>query len=201
MAAPDQTALLFIECQRGVVGDLSMLPALAEAAAPKLQTMGRLADGARSAGVQVFHLTYLPIAGGRSTNRRAPMMRMTTASSAWTADDPAVEVVEEIGVGTGDIVLPRRAGISPMWRTDTLTILRNIGIDEVVVAGVSTNWAVPLTVAALADDDFTPVIPTDAVAGVPAEHHESMLRHALGFVARLTTTDDLLAAWAEPPTR
>ena len=104
-------------------------------------------------------------------------------------------MVPEIGVGPDDIVLPRATGISPVWRTETLTILRNMGIDEVVCAGVSTNWAIPLTVAAVVDENMAAVVPTDAVIGAPAEHHESMLTHALGFVARLTTTDDLVASW------
>lgn len=188
-------ALLFIECQRGVVGDLSMLPALAEAAAPALPAMGRLAAAARAAGVPVFHLTYLPLLGGASANARAPMMRFTKATAAWTDDHPAVEVVPEIGVEPGDVVLPRRAGVSPVWRTETLTILRNMGVTEVVVAGVSTNWAVPLTVAGVVDEDMTAIVPTDAVVGTPPEHHESMLRHALGFVAELTTTDELISRW------
>lgn len=196
MATPEETALLFIECQRGVIGDRSMLPALAELAAPALPTMGRLAAGARQAGVQVFHLTYVPLAGGRSTNRRAPLMRATRASTGWMPGGPETEVVDEIGLDPADIVLPRASGISPVWRTETLTILRNMGIDEVVCAGVSTNWAIPLTIAAVADEDMTPVVPVDAVIGVPAEHHESMLAHALGFVAKLTTTDELVAAWA-----
>jgi len=195
MATPEQTALLFVECQRGVVGDRSMLPMLAELAAPVLPTMGRLAAGARAAGVQVFHLTYTPVAGGRSTNRRSPMMRATKSSATWQPGDPETEVVPEIGVGPDDIVLPRATGISPVWRTETLTILRNMGIDEVVCAGVSTNWAIPLTVAAVVDENMSAVVPTDAVIGAPAEHHESMLTHALGFVARLATTDDLVASW------
>ena len=45
MSRPDTTALVFIECQRGVVGDLSVLPALAESARPVLVSMGRLAAG------------------------------------------------------------------------------------------------------------------------------------------------------------
>jgi nicotinamidase-related amidase len=192
----EHSALLFVECQRGVVGDRSMLPALAAAAAPVLPAMGRLAAGARTAGVLVFHLTYAPVAGGRSTNRRSAMMRATRSSGGWKPGDPETEVVPEIGVGADDIVLPRASGISPVWRTETLNILRNMGVEEVVCAGVSTNWAIPLLVAAVADENMTPVVPTDAVVGVPASHHQSMLDHALGFVARLTTTDDLLAAWA-----
>jgi nicotinamidase-related amidase len=49
--------------------------------------------------------------------------------------------------------------------------------------------------AAAADEDFAVTIVRDATAGVPASHHESMLRHTLAFVGRLATTDDLVTAW------
>jgi len=193
---PDKTAVLFIECQRGVVGDLSVLPALAESARPVLATMGRLAAGARRAGVLVAHLTYLPLAGGRSTSDRSPLMRATASNAAWTESHPAVEIVPEIGFGPDDLVLPRHQGISPVHRTEVLAVLRNMGITEVVVAGVSTNLAIPLAAAGAADEDFAVTIPTDGCIGTPLEHHASMLKHSLGFVARLATVDELLAEWS-----
>ena len=107
MSEPRTTALLFVECQRGVIGDLSVLPALAEAAQPALGAMARLASGARGAGVQVVHLTYLPLAGGRSASQRAPLMRATSSTAAWKESDAPLEIVPEIGVG------PRRPAASP----------------------------------------------------------------------------------------
>jgi nicotinamidase-related amidase len=199
MSKPDTTALVFIECQRGVVGDLSVLPALAAAARPALATMGRLAEGARRAGVLVVHLTYLPLAGGRSASRRSALMRATSATAGWSASHPATEVVPEIGIGPNDLVLPRHQGISPVHRTEVLTVLRNIGMQEIVVAGVSTNLAIPLVAVGAADEDFAVTIPTDASIGTPPEHHESMLRHSLAFIARLTTVDELLAEWSASP--
>jgi nicotinamidase-related amidase len=199
LTPPDRTAVLFVECQRGVVGDLSMLPVLAEACAPALPAMGRLAAGARAAGVAVVHLLYVPVAGGRSTNRRSLLMRATQASAGWTASSPEAQVVEPIGVGLDDIVLTRASGISPVYRTDVFPILRNMGVDEIVVAGVSTNWAIPLVAASASDENFAVTVPPDAVAGTPVEHHESMLRHALGLVARLRPVDDIVAAWTAPP--
>jgi nicotinamidase-related amidase len=192
---PETTALVFVECQRGVVGDLSVLPALAASAQPVLATMGRLAAGARSSGVHVAHLTYLPAASGRSTNRRSPLMRSLMATAEWNETHPAAQVVPEIGVGPDDLVLPRHQGISPVHRTETLAILRNMGIEEIVVAGVSTNLAVPLVAVGAADEDFAVTIPTDACIGTPPEHHASMLKNGLAFVARLTTVGDLLAEW------
>jgi nicotinamidase-related amidase len=193
---PDTTALLFNECQRGVVGDLSVLPALAEAARPALTAMGRLAAGARRAGVVVAHLTYVPLAGGRSASRRSPLMRATAATAEWSPSHPALEIVPEIGVGPDDLVLPRHQGISPVHRTEVLSVLRNMGITDVVVAGVSTNLAIPLAAVGAADEDFAVTVPTDACVGTPPEHHDSMLRHSLAFVARLATVDEILAEWS-----
>jgi len=193
----DRTALVMIECQRGVVGDLSMLPSLADAARLVLPTIGRMASAARSAGAHVVHLTYLPLAGGGSTSRKSPLMRATKVSAEWTATSPEVQVVEEIGVDPGDIVLPRHQGISPVHRTETLTVLHNLGVEEIVIAGVSTNWAIPLVAAAAVDENFSVIIPVDAVAGVPIEHHESMIKHALGLVASLSTADELIAEWKD----
>ncbi|HEY1829495.1 MAG TPA: isochorismatase family protein [Acidimicrobiales bacterium] len=191
-----KTAVLFIECQRGVVGDYSVLPALAESARPVLAAMGRLAAGARLHGVRVAHLTYIPVAAGRSTNRRSPLMRATTSTSEWNEEHPAAEVVPEIGVGPEDLILPRHQGISPIHRTETLAVLRNMGIEEVVVAGVSTNLAIPLVAVGAADEDFAVTVPTDATVGTPPEHHASMLKNSLAFVARLSTVDDLLDEWS-----
>ncbi|MGA2933231.1 MAG: isochorismatase family protein, partial [Acidimicrobiales bacterium] len=176
--------------------DLSVLPALAESARPVLAAMGRLAAGAREAGVQVAHLTYLPLAGGRSANRRAPLMRATASNSVWDVSHPAMEIVPEIGVGPDDLVLPRHQGISPVHRTETLAMLRNMGIEEVVVAGVSTNLAIPLVAVGAADEDFAVTIPTDACIGTPPDHHASMLKNGLAFVARLTSVDGLLTEWS-----
>jgi ureidoacrylate peracid hydrolase len=193
MTIPEKSALLFVECQRGVVGDLSVLPALAEAAAPVLADLGRLAEGARLAGVQVAHLTYCPMASGRSTNRRSPLMRATASTEEW---GEAAGVVDEIGVGPDDLVFPRHQGISPVHRTEALAVLRNLGIEEVVVAGVSTNLAIPLVAVAAADEDFAVVIPTDGVIGIPVEHHVSMLKYSLAFVGRLATIGDVLQEWS-----
>jgi nicotinamidase-related amidase len=196
MSEPRTTALLFVECQRGVIGDLSVLPALAEAARPALTAMARLAAGARSAGVVVIHLTYLPLAGGRSVSQRSPLMRATASTAAWRESDAALEIVPDIGLGPDDLVLPRHQGISPVHRTEVLSVLRNMGMTNVVVAGVSTNLAVPLVAVGAADEDFAVTVATDATVGTPAEHHASMLRHSIAFVARLATTDELLAEWS-----
>lgn len=193
-------ALVIVECQNGVVGHESVLPALAEEVQPVLPVIGRLANGARSAGATVVHLTYVPALGNRSSNRKPTMFgRVLALMDDWTPGHPATQVVDEIGVGPGDLVLPRHSGLSPSHSTELFAVLRNAGIDTVVLAGVSLNIAIPVVAAELTDEGFSVVIARDAVAGTPADYGEAVLRNTLAFIATLTTVDELLDRWAQPP--
>jgi nicotinamidase-related amidase len=194
---PEHTALVVVECQNGTVGPDSALPALAEAAVPVLPVIARLARAARKAGVPVVHLTYVPTFDGRSTNRNTPLQHMMEPlTSGWIAGSPGTQVVDEIGVDPGDLVLPRHSGMSPTHSTELFAVLRNIGVRTVVLAGVSLNVAIPVSAIELADEGFGVAVPRDSVAGTPAEHADSMLRHTLRLLATITTADEVIAAWS-----
>jgi nicotinamidase-related amidase len=188
---------LFIECQNGLLGDGAVLPALADAARPAVGAMARLAAGARAAGARVVHLTYAPVAGGRSANRRTPLTRwLEPRVGGWHPGHPATEPIPEIGVAADDLVLVRHTGIAPTYGTETFRLLRNLGIEAVVLAGISLNVAIPLVAAQAADEDFDVYVARDAVAGTPAEYAAAVLDHTVAHLATLCATDDLLAAWA-----
>lgn len=192
---PSTTALLLIECQNGIIGPASVLPELAAAAAPILPALARLAEGVRSAGGLVVHLIYVPVLDNRSSNR-APRLfaHVLPLMQDWTPSHTATQVVDEIGVAPGDLVLARHSGMSPTAGTEVFPLLRNAGYTDVVVAGVSLNIAVPVVVTHAADEGFPSIVPRDAVAGTPAEHADSMLRHTLNALSTIATTDEVLAA-------
>ncbi|HEX5585797.1 MAG TPA: cysteine hydrolase [Acidimicrobiia bacterium] len=195
---PDTTALVLIECQGGVVGAQSMLPELAAAAGPALEVISILAARAREVGVLVVHLTYVPIAGNRSSNRKPPLFAAINHNmDTWAPNEPETTVVPEIGVGPNDLVLERHQGLSPTYGTETYKILRNLGMTTLLVGGVSTNVAIPTASAEAVDEGFSVVIARDATVGTPAEHHESMLRHTLPFIATMTSSEKVLHEWAE----
>ncbi len=76
---PDRTALIFQELQRGVVGEESALPALAEAAREVgvIPNAARLGAAARAAGVPVIHATAENLPGGFGVNRNARLFAGT----------------------------------------------------------------------------------------------------------------------------
>jgi nicotinamidase-related amidase len=196
---PASTALVIVECQNGVVGQGSALPALAAAAtaAGILPVIGRVARAARKAGARIIHLTFVPVYGGLSMNGNTPLQHdIAGKTSGWTADGPSTAVVDEIGVEPGDLVLPRHSGMSPTHSTELFALLRNLGVRTVVLAGVSLNVAIPSAAIELADEGFSVVIARDSVAGTPAEHADSVLRYTLRFLATITTADEVIAAWS-----
>ncbi|MFE4970435.1 isochorismatase family protein [Streptomyces sp. NPDC056660] len=194
---PAHTALVISECQNGVVGPSTTLPELAAAAAPVLPVIARVAEAARKAGVHVVHLTYAPVLGNRSSNLNTPLMAKTSQETgSWAKERSAGQVVDEIGTEPGDLVLQRHTGMSPTHNTELFALLRNIGVTSVLLAGVSLNVAIPVATTELADEGFRVAIARDTVAGTPAEHAESMLRHTLRHLATITTANEVIAAWS-----
>src|SRR5437899_5486264 len=142
---PAHTVLVLQELQHGVVGADSALPGPA-AAGREVGLVGncaRLATGARAGGVRVVHTTAENLPGGFGVNRNARLF--AGARSAGAANAPgthSVQPLDEIGVGDGDLVLPRYHGLSPLTDGPLDALLRNEGITTIVLTGVSVNVAI-----------------------------------------------------------
>ena len=195
---PKHTALLLVECQKGVIGSESSLPALAEAAAGGLRsTLGELATAARGAGLKVVHGLAMvrPDQWGSSRNARL----FGASRNAPVQQHPgttATEPIDEVGYVDGsDVLMPRFHGLAPSSGTELDRLLRNEAVTTVVVAGVSLNIAIPNTVFDLVNAGYQVVVPTDAVKAVPPEYGEAVLEHTLSLVATLVDVDDLIGVW------
>ena len=194
---PAHTVLCVVECQNGVIGAESALPALAEAAADMLPALRGLADAARGAGVKVVHATaqVFPDRWGANDNarlfgvaRRSPVQLLAGS----TAADPVPETGYDPAI---DVIVPRFHGLSPFSGTELEHLLRNAGVDTVVLAGVSLNVAIPNAVFDLVNAGFQAVVATDCVVATPPEYGEQVLANTLAYVATLAGSDELAAAW------
>lgn len=195
---PARTAVVTSEIQGGVVGEQAALPALAEAfRAEALPNVARLAAAARTAGVTVVHCTFERRPDGKGSNANARLFTGVARSPVQlTPGTPAVEVVPEVGVDPADLVLVRHHGVGPMGGTDLDAVLRNLGVTTIVAVGVSVNVALLSLAMDAVNAGYQVVVPRDGVAGVPAEYAEAVLDQTMALLATLTTTDEVLAAWA-----
>jgi nicotinamidase-related amidase len=126
----------------------------------------------------------------------APLYKIAARSGVdLRPGSPGAAVVAAFGPVDADTVVARFAGIGPMHGTDLDATLRNLGCRTVVAVGVSLNVGLTNLVMDAVNLGYDVVVPTDAVAGVPADYAEAMLRNTIAMLATLTTTADVVAAW------
>jgi len=196
LLVPAHAALVTQECQRGVIGDRSVLPEMAKAAAPIVPQIAELARVARSVGARVVHCTALRRADGLGSSSNARLFAATRKSPVpMTPGSPQADVLPEIGVAESDLVVPRFHGLSPMHGTELDPILRNLGIRTVVAVGVSVNLALTNLVLDAVNAGYQVVVPRDAVAGLPAAYVDAVFEHTLSLVATVTTAAEVLSVW------
>ena len=201
---PERTAVVTMELQRGVVGDVATLPDLVEAAeaADVLEACGRLVAGARTAGIPVVHAQVEWAADRRGTPLNTPLAAALARNPGqMLTGTAAVEPIPELGDTSGDLRSVRRHGLTPFTGTDLDALLRSLGTTTVVAIGVSLNVGMLGLCLSAADLGYRVVVPTDATVGVPAEYGAQVLQHTLAPVATLTTVTELVQRWREPGQR
>lgn len=195
---PATTALMTVECQRGVVGEESALPELADQARKSgaLARTARLVACAHAADVQVLHAVAERRPDGRGANSNARLFRAAERLPVkQLTGSSAVRVADPVPVSDADLVVRRLHGLSPIAGTDVDALLRNLGVRTLVVTGVSANVAIPNAVFDAVNLGYTAVVPADAIAGVPADYTPAMVRNTLALVATVTTADEVIACW------
>ena len=200
LVAPAHTAVVTMELQRAVVGDLATLTALSDAAesAGMPANAGRLCAAARAAQARVVHCNavFRPDRQGSVANCRMLAASMKMAGDSLDRGRPGTANIAELDVQPSDLIVERTHGLTPFVGTELDQLLRNMGVTTVVAVGNSLNVGVLGLVLAAVDLGYQVVVPADAVVGVPVAYGEALMANTVSLLATITTTDDLVAAWS-----
>jgi len=197
---PQHTAVLTMELQRGVVGDLASIQSLRDAveADAVIPNTARLLHGARAVGVRVVHCMAVfrsdwegspantPFAA--ASQREAPSLLIGSSEAA---------LVPELGRSASDLESSRMHGMAPFIGTNLDAMLRAEGIRTVVATGVSLNVGIFGLVLEAVNYGYRVVVATDCVTGVPADYGEAVLSNSLAILATLRTSQEILSHWGK----
>ena len=194
---PAHTAVLTMELQRGVIGDLAMIPDLRDEVndVGVLTHVGALLGAARTVGARVVHCTAEFREDRQGSGTNAPMLRASAKGGSLIAGTPSVEVVPELGQQPSDLVVPRVHGMTPFTGTALDAMLRNLGIQTVIATGVSLNVGVVGMVIEAVGLGYEVVVPPDAVAGVPHDYADQVLTHTIPVIAYRVSTEQIIETW------
>lgn len=107
--------------------------------------------------------------------------------------EPAA-IHDDIVVDPTDIISHRTHGMAPFTGTSLDATLRGLGVDTIVLCGVSTNIALPGAATEAVAYGYNVVLAEDCTAGATAETHEMQVRMHLPRLATVTDSASILAA-------
>lgn len=151
----------------------------------------RLADACRNAGVRVVLVKVS--AGDDGAMTLTPPH--DAAMPFFRVPEPQLELQAEIGPRPGDLVVTKY-NWGAFYGTDLDIQLRRRGLDTIIVAGIATNFGVESTVRQGHERGYSMVVVEDACAAFTLVQHEYPVREIFPRIARVRTTDEVLAALA-----
>jgi nicotinamidase-related amidase len=196
-ATPLPVAVLTMELQRGVMGDLATFPELAAAAEQRgiVANAARLLAAFRRAGLPVVHCTAEFRADRAGTVINTPLHSAVLRRPEHLLENtPATELVPGLGVEVTDYVSARRHGVAPFTGAPLQATLRKLDTRVLVVTGVSVNLGVLGLCVEAVNLGYQVVVATDAVVGVPVDYGDLVLTTSVGLVAALHRVDEITDA-------
>lgn len=195
-------ALLSMEMQRGVVGDLSRIQVLTEAVERTgiVAKSAALMRAARAAGVTVIHCNAEYRADLKGSNANAPMLRaMIKQPDHILAGSPGAEVDQRLGAQPEDIILRRYHGVSPFTGTALDMTLRSLKVDTVIATGVSINLGIMGLCIEAVNFGYRVILARDCVAGFPQDYADAVLNNTLNLVATISDSQTIADQLANLP--
>ena len=196
----ERTALVVIDMQRAFLEDEgSLAKAGIEIGGLKaaLEPCQRLLASARQAGVPVIHTRYVYRSdyadGGILVNYIMPQLREVDSLAAGTPD---IEIVDELAPVDGETVIDKNRP-SAFYATNIEPLLNGLGVDSLVVCGVTTNICVETTVRDASQRDYKVFVPKDATGELEQLRYDGALAGMAWVFAKIVDTDDVISVWGQ----
>ena len=185
-----RTAVLVVDAQNAELEPevLDKHPEFAEALKKRaLPAMKRLVEGARAKGVEIIYTVIEALTrDGRDRSLDHKLSNILVPRGS-----PLAKVIADVAPTEDEIVLPKTS--SGVFNSTNLDyVLRNLGIENVIVAGFVTDQCVDMAIRDGADRGHYMVCAADACAAYSEERHTTALR-AFGGYCRTQAVEEVLA--------
>jgi nicotinamidase-related amidase len=148
----------------------------------------RLLAAARANGVEVIHVVIAPnTEDARDCSEVSRMLEIRPPRSSREA-----AILDELKPQGDEIVLNKITS-SAFTSTPLDLILRNLGIDTLILTGVVTNGCVETTARDARDLGYRVILVTDACTALTESAHAQALRHLTRTRGNGRTTDQVVA--------
>lgn len=195
---PGSSALLVIDMQNGFCharGSINRTGLPSSRLAPAIGPCAAVISAARSAAVPVIYTRYVFRADGSDVGFMGEELIPALKSEKTLLEDTwDIEVVDELQPQDGDLVIDKNRP-SAFLGTTLDDDLRDRGIRNVVVCGVTTNCCVETTVRDASQRDYRTFLVDDACAEFDDRRHAVALESMGMLFAHRIKVAQLEATW------
>ena len=197
---PKKTAVLIVdmqnmECGRHLI-DRARIDGTPESAKRKyfdrldeevIPGLRSLIDLARSHSIEVIYTVIESLTlDGRDRSRDYKISGLHAAKGSWEA-----KVIDELDAQPNDILLPKSS--SSVFNSTIIDyVLRNLGIEYLIVGGIVGDQCVESTIRDAADRSYLVTLVTDGCACYSQQDHSAMLERMIGHYARGRTASEVI---------
>ncbi len=175
-------ALLVMDVQQGIVGRYAKSPDF-------LQPFERAIAAARSAQIPVIYVRVAFRPGYPEVSPRNQFFAAATQNGGFDETAEATQIHPAIAPQQGDVVLVKRR-VSAFTGSDLDVVLRGLGVDTLVVSGISTSGVVLSTVREASDKDYGLIVLKDACVDGDPEVHRVLTEKVFVRQAQVTTVEE-----------
>ncbi|MFI1096089.1 isochorismatase family protein [Streptomyces sp. NPDC020917] len=177
------SALVVIDLQKGIV------PArTGRAVTAAVGQAARLAGGYRRHGLPVVLVNVTGRAPGRTDAGRRDAGR---SGNGAALPDGWADLIDELDAQPTDHRITKRRR-SAFHDTGLDTLLRDLGVTQVVLAGIATGSGVESTARAASDHGYHVVLATDAMTDPDADAHRHSVERVFPKLGETATTAEVL---------
>jgi maleamate amidohydrolase len=145
-------------------------------------------EAARRAGIPVVHTRVAYAAGGADGG---VFVRKLPALLGFVGDGPMGELMDAVAPVDGEPVLVKQYA-SAFFGTSLASTLTALGVDTLIVVGVSTSGCVRATAVDALQHGLIPMVVRDAVADRASGPHEANLYDLQAKYAQVVSEDEAL---------
>ncbi len=182
-----KTALMIVDMQKDFVEDGKALTVRgAKGVVPKIR---EALEAAREAQLPIVHIVRQHRADGTDVEKfRYEMFRKTPYAVEKTEGS---EIIEELKPQEGETVLPKTR-FSAFFHTNLDAILRRMGIQKIVLAGIQSPNCIRATAVDALALDYDVVLLTDAIGSKTKKIHDANMRDMENMGMEIKTVNDFV---------
>jgi len=191
----EKTALLLIEFQDDFLKEYGAMGATGIWRRAKehrvVEHTVKVVEAARKAKLSIIHAPISFREGYPELGRPFGLLKGVVDAKAFRKGSKGVEIIDELKPKEGEFVIEKRR-LCAFCDTELESLLRNLGVENLLITGFITNWCVEQTGREAYDRGFKPIFITDCMGSLSDKEQRFAVEKIFPAIGEVKTSEQII---------